>query len=57
MGFVLVTGTGSGVGKTWVARALARTLKREGQRVLAVKPVEVLIWLDLEAGIRGGHWS
>ena len=41
MGFVLVTGTGSGVGKTWVARALARTLKRAGQRVLAVKPVEV----------------
>lgn len=41
MGFVLVTGTGSGVGKTWVARALARTLTREGQRVLAVKPVEV----------------
>ena len=41
MGFVLVTGTGSGVGKTWVTRALARTLMRQGQRVLAVKPVEV----------------
>ena len=41
MGFVLVTGTGSGVGKTWVTRALARTLMRGGQRVLAVKPVEV----------------
>jgi dethiobiotin synthetase len=41
VGFVLVTGTGSGVGKTWVARALARTLMREGRSVLAVKPVEV----------------
>jgi dethiobiotin synthetase len=41
VGFVLVTGTGSGVGKTWVARALARTLLRAGQRVLAVKPVEI----------------
>jgi dethiobiotin synthetase len=41
MGFVLVTGTGSGVGKTWVTRALARTLTRAGQRVIAVKPVEV----------------
>jgi dethiobiotin synthetase len=41
VGFVLVTGTGSGVGKTWVTQALARTLMRAGQRVLAVKPVEV----------------
>ncbi len=41
MGFVLVTGTGSGVGKTWVTRGLARTLLRAGRRVLAVKPVEV----------------
>ena len=41
MGFVLVTGTGSAVGKTWVTLALARTLMRDGRRVLAVKPVEV----------------
>ena len=41
MAFVLVTSTGSGVGKTWVTRALARTLLRGGRRVLAVKPVEV----------------
>jgi len=41
VGFVLVTGTGSGVGKTWVTRGLARTLLRAGRRVLAVKPVEV----------------
>jgi dethiobiotin synthetase len=41
VGFVLVTGTGAGVGKTWVTRALARTLDRAGRRVLAVKPVEV----------------
>jgi dethiobiotin synthetase len=41
VGFVLVTGTGSGVGKTWVTRGLARTLMQQGRRVLAVKPVEV----------------
>jgi len=41
MGFVLVTGTGSGVGKTWVTRALARTLIRAGRQVIAVKPVEI----------------
>jgi dethiobiotin synthetase len=41
VGFVLVTGTGSGVGKTWVTRGLARTLQQRGLRVLAVKPVEV----------------
>jgi dethiobiotin synthetase len=40
VGFVLVTGTGSGVGKTWVMRVLARTLQQRGLRVLAVKPVE-----------------
>ncbi|HVL19275.1 MAG TPA: dethiobiotin synthase, partial [Gemmatimonadales bacterium] len=41
VGFVLVTGTGSGVGKTWVMRVLARTLQQRGLRVLAVKPVEI----------------
>ena len=41
MTFVLVTGTGSGVGKTWVTRALARSLLRSGRTVMAVKPVEI----------------
>ncbi|MCU0727800.1 MAG: dethiobiotin synthase [Planctomycetes bacterium] len=37
---VLVTGTDTGVGKTVVAAALARTLVARGLRVVAVKPVE-----------------
>jgi dethiobiotin synthetase len=37
---VLVTGTGSGVGKTWVTCALALALGSAGKRVIAVKPVE-----------------
>ena len=53
MGFVLVTGTGSGVGKTWVTRGLARTLQQRGLRVLAVKPVEVGCDLSGEEGEDG----
>jgi dethiobiotin synthetase len=37
---LLVTGTDTGVGKTWVARALARALVAAGRRVVAIKPVE-----------------
>ena len=37
---VLITGTGAGVGKTWVACALIRALRDVGKRVIAVKPVE-----------------
>jgi len=37
---VLVTGTGTGVGKTFVARGLARALVRSGVSVAAVKPLE-----------------
>jgi dethiobiotin synthetase len=37
---VLVTGTGSGVGKTWVTCALALALGSAGKRVIAVKPIE-----------------
>jgi dethiobiotin synthetase len=37
---VLVTGTDTGVGKTWVACALARALRDAGKRVVAIKPVE-----------------
>jgi dethiobiotin synthetase len=38
--FVVVAGTDTGVGKTWVAAALGRELARRGRRVIAVKPVE-----------------
>jgi dethiobiotin synthetase len=36
----LITGTDTGVGKTWVGCALCRALVAAGQRVLAVKPIE-----------------
>jgi len=37
---LLITGTESGVGTTWVACALAAALRRAGRSVAAVKPVE-----------------
>jgi dethiobiotin synthetase len=37
---ILVTGTDTGVGKTWVGCALARALRAAGRRVVAIKPVE-----------------
>jgi dethiobiotin synthase len=40
MNALLITGTDSGVGKTWVGRALGRALSASGRRVVAIKPVE-----------------
>jgi dethiobiotin synthase len=40
MSVLLITGTDRGVGKTWVGRALGRTLAAAGRRVVAIKPVE-----------------
>jgi dethiobiotin synthetase len=37
---LLITGTDIGVGKTWVACALARALHDGGKQVVAIKPVE-----------------
>lgn len=37
---ILITGTDIGVGKTWVACALARALRDAGKQVIAIKPVE-----------------
>jgi dethiobiotin synthetase len=37
---LFVTGTGTGVGKTWVARAIVAAWGRRGLRVAALKPVE-----------------
>jgi dethiobiotin synthetase len=37
---LLITGTDIGVGKTWVACALARALRNGDKRVVAIKPVE-----------------
>jgi len=40
MNVLLITGTDSGVGKTWVGRALGHALAAAGRRVVAIKPVE-----------------
>ena len=40
MNGAFITGVGTGVGKTWVARGLARALRRQGRRVAAIKPIE-----------------
>lgn len=37
---ILITGTDTNVGKTWVACALAHALKGAGKKVVAIKPVE-----------------
>jgi dethiobiotin synthase len=37
---LLITGTDTGIGKTWVGRALSHALVAAGRRVVAVKPVE-----------------
>lgn len=42
---VFVTGTGTGVGKTFVARGLCRALVNRGTRVAAIKPLETG-WAD-----------
>lgn len=37
---LLITGTDTGIGKTWVGRALSHALVAAGRRVVALKPVE-----------------
>ena len=37
---LLICGTDSGVGKTWMGRALGHALRAAGRRVVAIKPVE-----------------
>lgn len=37
---LFISGTGTGVGKTWVTRGLARASRRRGKTVWAVKPIE-----------------
>ena len=37
---LLITGTDTGVGKTWIGRALGNALVKAGLRVVALKPVE-----------------
>ncbi|MFZ1863078.1 MAG: dethiobiotin synthase [Polyangiales bacterium] len=37
---VFITATGTGVGKTWLATALARACMARGKQVVAIKPIE-----------------
>jgi dethiobiotin synthetase len=37
---LIMLGTGTGVGKTWVSHALAEALRQEGAETLALKPIE-----------------
>src|SRR5918992_1243721 len=37
---ILITGTDTNVGKTWVASALSHALRGAGKQVVAIKPVE-----------------
>ena len=37
---LFISGTGTGVGKTWVTRGLARALVRDGVHAIAIKPIE-----------------
>jgi dethiobiotin synthetase len=37
---IVVLGTGTGVGKTWLSAVLLRALRERGRRVLGLKPVE-----------------
>ncbi len=37
---VFISGTGTGIGKTFVTRALAEGLRSKGERVAALKPIE-----------------
>ena len=46
---LLITGTDTAVGKTWVGRALSHALIGTGRRVVAVKPVET------GCGANGSH--
>jgi dethiobiotin synthetase len=52
---ILITGTDTGVGKTWVARALAHGLRAAGHRVVAIKPVETGCGAPGDVGVRAAE--
>ena len=47
---IVVLGTGTGVGKTWVSGALAEALRRRGAWVVALKPIETGVSGDAGSG-------
>ena len=52
---VFITATGTGVGKTWVASALARACVQRGTRVAAIKPIETGVDPDPLDGLELGR--
>lgn len=52
MSILFVTGTDTGVGKTFVACALATALRRQGRRVGVMKPVETGVESEPEDALR-----
>lgn len=52
-----ITATGTGCGKTWIARGLARAATRGGHRVAALKPIETGGTADAEALARAAGRS
>ncbi|MCA9586192.1 MAG: dethiobiotin synthase [Myxococcales bacterium] len=51
--FVVVTGTDTGVGKTWVTCAIASAIASVGRRVVAIKPIETG-WGPEPSGLEDG---
>lgn len=54
---LFVTGTGTGVGKSWVTEALVRRYRADGLAVAAVKPLETGCVPDPEDALRLAHAS
>lgn len=52
---VVVLGTETGVGKTWVTAGVLRELRRDGRRAVARKPVQSFAPEDADAGITDAH--
>ncbi len=50
-----VSGTGTGIGKTWMTRGLARLARRAGRSVVALKPIETGVTTTPEDGLALGR--
>lgn len=50
-----VSGTGTGIGKTWLTRGLARLARRAGRSVVALKPLETGVLETAEDGAALGR--
>ncbi len=52
-----ITATGTGVGKTWLASALATACVQRGKRVAAIKPIETGVDPDPIDAIEDGIYQ